>query len=85
MLLLLQSLTPKDGSLTVDCKSHVKNLVARRANEKPSHCTIYFPEHAMEAILITTLGTYFKFFTSVYLMYLVIHLTYLRMRSIKTQ
>ena len=85
MLLLLQSLTPKDGSLTVDCKPYVKNLVARRANEKPLHGITIFFEHTMETVLVTALGTDFKFLTSVHLMYFVIHLTYLRMRFIKTQ
>jgi hypothetical protein len=61
--------------LTVDCKPWVKNLVAGRANEKPPHGTISFLEHIMEAVLVTALGTDFKFFTSVHLMYLVIHLT----------
>ena len=67
-----------DGVLIVDCKPYVKNLVARRANEKPHHGTISFLEHTMEAVLVTALGTDFKFLTSVHLMYLVIHLTNLQ-------
>jgi hypothetical protein len=49
--------------------------MARRANEKPLHGTISFLEHTMEAILVTALGTDFKFLASIHLMYLVIHLT----------
>jgi len=70
----------KDRFLTVDCKPYVKNLMARRANEKPLHGTISFLEHTMEAVLVIALGTIFKFLTSVHLMYLVIHLTDLQMR-----
>jgi hypothetical protein len=66
-------------ALTVDCKPYVKNLVARRANEKPPHGTISFLEHTMEAVLVIALGTDFKFLTSVHSMYLVIHLTNLQM------
>ena len=65
----------------VDCKPYVKNLVARRANEKPLHVTIFFLEHTMEAVLVTALGTDFKFLTRVHLMYLVIHLTNLQAKS----
>jgi hypothetical protein len=57
--------------------------VAGGANEKPPHGTTLFPEHAMETVLVTTLGTDFKFLTSVHLMYLVIHLTDLQMRFSK--
>jgi len=69
-----------DRFLTVDCKPYVKNLMARRANEKPPYGTISFLEHTMEAVLVTALGTGFKLFTNVNLMYFIIHLTNLQMR-----
>jgi hypothetical protein len=74
-----------DRFLTVDCKPYVKNLMARRANEKPLHGTISFLEHTMEAVLVTAFGTDFKFFTSVHLMYLVIHLINLQMSAFRCQ
>ena len=67
--------------LTIHFKPYIEHLVAGRADEQPPRDITFPLEHAVETVLVTAIGTDFKFLASAHLMYFVIHLTDLQIKT----